>query len=60
MKTLLLLGVFIPFLGGCAILSAMGIGPKDLAPSLSHCDRVKYDRKGQDIKIEANCRVPAG
>jgi hypothetical protein len=27
---------------------------------LSHCDRVKYDRKGLDIKIEATCRVPAG
>jgi hypothetical protein len=45
-------------LPGCAVLSAMGLGPKDLAPSLSMCDRVKYDRKGVDIKIEAHCRVP--
>jgi hypothetical protein len=60
MKTLLLLGLIVPFLGGCAVLGMLGIGPKDLAPSLSHCDRVKYDRKGLDIKIEATCRVPAG
>jgi hypothetical protein len=57
--------VFIPLLGllllpGCAVLGMLGIGFKDLAPSLSHCDRVKYDRKGLDAKIEATCRVPAG
>jgi hypothetical protein len=54
----LLLGLTL--LPGCAVLSMLGIGAKDLAPSLSHCDRVKYDRKGLDIKIEATCRVPAG
>jgi hypothetical protein len=54
----LLLGLTL--LPGCAVLGMLGIGPKDLAPSLSHCDRVKYDRKGLDIKIEATCRVPAG
>ena len=53
----LLVALLLP---GCAVLSAMGLGVKDLAPSLSHCERVKYDRKGLDIKIEATCRVPAG
>jgi hypothetical protein len=59
MKTIALL-IAVSLLPGCAVLSMLGIGAKDLAPSLSHCDRVRYDRKGQDIKIEATCRVPAG
>ena len=58
MKSLLLLGMIVPILGGCAVLSAMGIGVRDLAPSLNHCDRVQYDRKGLDVKIVAHCKVP--
>jgi hypothetical protein len=60
MKTIVSLIVIVIALSGCAVLSALGIGARDLAPSLSHCDRVKYDRTGMDIKIEATCRVPAG
>ena len=47
-------------LQGCAVLEALGLGPKSLVPSLNHCDHVDYERKGQDITIKAKCRVPAG
>lgn len=54
------IAVLLAALPGCAVLSAMGIGPTDIAPSLKHCQTVKYDRKGLDVKIEARCRVPVG
>jgi hypothetical protein len=57
MKTLIALS-FLTLLQGCALLGALGIGPKDLVPSLSHCDRVDYERRGQDVDIKAKCRVP--
>jgi hypothetical protein len=59
MKTIIAL-TFVSLLQGCALLTAFGLGPKDLVPSLSHCDKVDYERVGQDIKIKAQCRVPAG
>lgn len=59
MKTLTALTI-VTLLSGCAVLEALGLGPKSLVPSLSHCDHVDYERKGQDITIKAKCRVPAG
>lgn len=29
-------------------------------PSVQNCDRVRYERIGLDVKIEAQCRVPLG
>lgn len=59
MKTLALALTFL-LLPGCTVLSALGLGVKDLAPSLSHCETVKYNRVGIKVKIEADCTVPAG
>jgi hypothetical protein len=54
----LLLGMTL--LPGCAVLGMLGIGPKDLAPSLQYCHEVSYKRVGIDAEIRAKCRVPAG
>ena len=59
MKTIIALTIA-SLLSGCAILEALGLGPKSMVPSLSHCDKVDYHRSGQDIDIKAKCRVPAG
>ena len=59
MKTIIALTIA-SLLSGCAIMEALGLGPKSLLPSISHCDRVDYQRKGQDIEVKAKCRVPAG
>lgn len=29
-------------------------------PSVQHCEHVRYERTGLDVKIEATCRVPLG
>lgn len=47
MKTVLVLIALL--LGGCAQL-----------PTMQHCDRVSYQRSGNDIRIEADCRAPIG
>lgn len=61
MKTVLKIATFVALLAslqGCAVLGALGIGAKDLAPSLSYCHEVSYQRFGVDIDLKAKCRVP--
>ena len=50
MKTLLAIFTLV-LLHGCA---------SDLLPSLKYCQSVDYERKGIDMKLKAECRVPAG
>ena len=57
MKTLIALSL-VTLLQGCALLEALGLGPKSLVPSLSHCHEVDYEREGVDINLKAKCRVP--
>lgn len=57
---LILLAAIFPFLPGCTILSALGIGAQDLAPSLRYCERVEYKRVETKAEIRAQCTVPAG
>lgn len=59
MKTLaLVLGLAL--LPGCTVLSALGMGPADVLPSLKYCQEVTYIRNGIDMTVAAKCRVPAG
>lgn len=59
MKTTAVL-LLLTLLPGCAVLSAMGIGPSDVLPSLKYCHEVNYERRGIDMEVTAKCRVPAG
>jgi hypothetical protein len=47
-------------LQGCTALSAIGMGPADIVPSLRYCDSVQYVRQGTAMEIHAQCKVPAG
>ena len=60
MKTILILALVVPFLPSCTVLSALGIGAQDLAPSLKYCERVEYKRVETKAEIRAQCTVPAG
>ena len=59
MRTLLL-AIIICLLPGCTALSALGMGPADIVPSLRYCDSVQYARSGTTMVIHAECKVPAG
>lgn len=59
MKTTLLLIIF-TLLPGCTALSALGMGPRDLVPTLQYCDNVTYVRQGTKMEVRAQCTVPAG
>lgn len=59
MKNIALLLV-LTLLPGCTILSALGLGARDLAPSLQYCERVEYKRIETKAEIRAQCTVPAG
>lgn len=59
MKTIIAL-TLVSLLQGCALLGALGIGPTDVLPSLRHCSKVDYERRGLDIDIKAKCQVPVG
>ena len=59
MKTALI-AISLAFLQGCTALSALGLGPTDLAPSLKYCERVEYKRVETKAEIRAQCTVPAG
>lgn len=59
MKTLALV-LLATLLPGCTALSALGIGPADIVPSLRYCDSVQYARQGTTMVIHAECKVPAG
>ena len=58
MRTLLL--AIIIFLPGCTAMSALGMGPADVLPSLRYCDSVQYARQGTTMVVHAECKVPAG
>lgn len=58
--TILILALVLP-LQGCALLSAMGISTaSDVLPSLKYCHKVDYQRRGIDMELRAECRIPAG
>lgn len=59
MKTALVV-LALSLLQGCTALSALGMGPTDLAPSLKYCDEVTYVRNQTSMEIRAKCKVPAG
>jgi hypothetical protein len=59
MKTVLLLLASLA-LSGCTAMSALGLGPADLVPSLRYCDSVQYVRNGTSMEVHAQCKVPAG
>lgn len=59
MKTLAL-AMLLVLIPGCAVMSAMGLGASDLAPSLRYCERVEYKRVETKAEIRAHCTVPAG
>lgn len=39
-------------LHGCAAVSAL--------PSMQHCQRLKYERAGTAVKLDADCTAPVG
>ena len=59
MKTTLLLLASLA-LSGCTAMSALGLGPADVLPSLRYCDQVVYQRNGTAMEVHATCKVPAG
>jgi hypothetical protein len=59
MKTVLLLLCALT-LSGCTAMSALGIGPTDILPTLKYCDDVKYERTQTKVTVHAECKVPAG
>lgn len=60
MKTIIAL-LLLLLLQGCALLSAMGISTaSDVLPSLKYCHKVDYQRRGVDMELKAECRIPAG
>lgn len=59
MKTTLLLLASLA-LPGCTAMSALGLGPADVLPSLRYCDQVVYQRNGTAMEVHATCKVPAG
>lgn len=59
MKTITI-ALAITLLPGCAVLSALGLGATDVAPSLRYCDEVTYTRNQTQLEIHAKCKVPAG
>lgn len=59
MKSTLLLAA-IALLQGCTAMSALGLGPTDILPSLKYCDTVQYVRQGTSMQVHAECKVPAG
>ena len=59
MKTALLLLASLA-LSGCTAMSALGLGPADVLPSLRYCDTVQYVRQGTTMQVHAECKVPAG
>jgi hypothetical protein len=59
MKTIALV-LILSLLPGCGVLSAIGVGPADVLPSLKYCQEVTYVRNGIDMNVAAKCRVPAG
>lgn len=59
MKTALTLLALL-LLTGCTAMSALGLGPADVLPSLRYCDQVTYQRNGTAMEVRATCKVPAG
>lgn len=57
-SALLLLAVLT--LSGCTAMSALGLSPADVLPSLRYCDQVVYQRSGTAMEVHAQCKVPAG
>jgi hypothetical protein len=51
MKTMLILMAVL--LGGCSQLAAV-------TPSLQYCERVQYERNGNQITLRAECSAPIG
>ena len=52
MKTLLAIAALM-MLGGCQFLAG-------ITPSLQYCSEVKYERRGNQITLEARCAAPIG